>query len=156
MVCGGFVCNGDNNFFEMCFCSFYRCNMLDFFLFYVFFLFVFDGVVCRRLLFFGENRKNKRIFLENVCLVCKGWIYELMEVMKDCLVFVGVGRLLVFCGLLCYWVYLWSLFWLFGWFLCLLCCYWCRVFCFFGDVVGVVFFLYFGDLVWFVLYFFFW
>ena len=72
MVCGGFVRNGDNNSLEMCFRSSYRRNMSDSLLFHVFLLFVFDGTVCRRLLSFEENRKNKRTFPENVCLVRKG------------------------------------------------------------------------------------
>ena len=66
------VRNGDNNFLETCFRSSYRRNMSDSLLFHVSLLFVFDGAVCRRLLFFWESRKNKRTFPENVCLVRKG------------------------------------------------------------------------------------
>lgn len=114
--------------------------MSDSLLFHVSLLFVFDGAVCRRLLFLGENRKNKRTFPENVCLVRKGWIYELMEVTKDCLVFADVGRPSVLHGLSCHWAHLRSLLWLLGRFLRPLCCHRCRVFRFSGDAAGVVLF----------------
>lgn len=114
--------------------------MSDSLLFHVSLLFVFDGAVCRRLLFLGESRKNKRTFPENVCLVRKGWIYELMEVTKDCLVFADVGRPSVLHGLSCHWAHLRSLLWLLGRFLRPLCCHRCRVFRFSGDAAGVVLF----------------